>query len=80
MNIPILVTGPWVVRYWERIDAVKAQVDPFPFVPVTWTILSLLRSDCYSTIPVSWNVNFLIAYEMWRVPKGGGLNLIPNAS
>lgn len=59
---PILVTGPLAVRYWERIDAVKAQVDPLPFVPATWTMLSLLRSDTYST--GGWNANCLVAEEM----------------
>lgn len=40
------------LRYRDRIASTYAHVDPFPFVPATWTILSAAKSDCYATLAI----------------------------
>lgn len=32
-------------RYWERMEEMKAHVEPLPFVPAMWMTLSLVRSE-----------------------------------
>jgi hypothetical protein len=34
------------VRYFDKIEFTKAQVEPLPFVPATWITLSLSKSRC----------------------------------
>ena len=35
---------------WRMMESVKAQVDPFPFVPVTWMTLSEFKSSVYALL------------------------------
>lgn len=45
--MPILEIGevPGTPQYWDKIEEVKAHVEPLPLVPATWIILNLSKSD-----------------------------------
>ena len=43
---PVLERMSCDLKYRERSESTYAQVEPLPLVPATWTMFSLLRSDC----------------------------------